>query len=170
MAMQNFTVAMLFEQLKMPLVQAGLILSVAQVGGVCGRVFWGWMADLTANCLLTLIALAAILLAVALACVALGPHWPVAAIAALFFVMGATASGWHGAYLSETARLSPAGKVSMATSGSLLVNNTSAMLTPLAFAGIYAGLQNYAHTFGLLAIPTATALALLLQMRRSAGA
>ncbi len=170
MTMQNFTVAMLFEQLNMPLVQAGLILSIAQVGGVSGRLFWGWMADRTRDCLLALTLLALILLAVSIACSTLGLGWPVAAIAVLFFLFGATASGWHGAYLSETARLSPPGQVGVATSGALLLNNTSAMVTPLIFAGIYTTVNNYAWTFGALAIPSIGALIYLRKARRMAAA
>jgi MFS family permease len=167
MTMQNFTVAMLFEELKMPLVQAGLILSIAQVGGVSGRLFWGWMADRSRDCLLVMMVLAVILLCVSLACVTLGPGWPLSAIAMLFFLLGATASGWHGAYLSEAARLAPPGQVSMATSGCLLLNNASAMVTPLIFAGIYASIHNYAYTFGVLALPAAVSMLLLWSARNA---
>ncbi|MBM3345745.1 MAG: MFS transporter [Betaproteobacteria bacterium] len=161
MCMQNFTVVMLFEELKMPLVQAGLILSIAQVGGVSGRLFWGWMADRSRDCIQVMMLLAGILLCVALATATLGPGWPLSAIAVLFFLFGATASGWHGAYLSEAARLSPPGQVSMATSGSLLLNNTAAMVTPLIFAGIYTGIHSYAYTFGVLGLPALASMLLL---------
>jgi len=147
-------------------VQAGLILSVAQLGGVTGRLFWGWIADRTRDCLLALSVLAAILTGVCAACALLSPDWPLAAVALLFFLLGATASGWHGAYLSEAARLAPPGMVSLATSGSLLLNNASAMLTPLVFAGIYAAIHNYAWTFGVLVVPTAIAMVLLWTARR----
>jgi len=169
MTMQNFTVAMLFEELKMPLVQAGLILSVAQVGGVTGRLFWGWMADRTRDCLLVMLVLAAIMLCVALTCATLGPGWPFAAIAVLFFLLGATASGWHGAYLSEAARLAPPGQVSVATSGSLLLNNASAMVTPLIFAAVYTSIHSYAYTFGVLALPAVVSIALLWSARKAVG-
>ena len=168
MTMQNFTVTMLYEELKIPLVQAGLILSIAQVGGVSGRLFWGWMADRTGNCLQVLMILTAILLVVSLTCATLGPSWPIIAIALLFFLMGATGSGWHGAYLSETARLAPPGRVSVATSGSLLLNNTSAVITPLVFAGIYSAIHNYAYTFGVLVLPAVASLWLLHRGRTSA--
>ena len=169
MTMQNFTVTMLYEEMKIPLVQAGLILSIAQVGGVSGRLFWGWMADRTGDCLRALMLLATGLLVISITCATLGPSWPIAGLAVLFFLLGATGSGWHGAYLSETARLAPPGRVSVATSGSLLLNNISAMITPLVFASIYSVIHNYAYTFGVLVVPAALSLWLLWNARHGSA-
>jgi MFS family permease len=163
---QNFTVAMFYEQLGTPLVQAGLILGAAQIGGMTGRLFWGWVADRTRDCILVLALLSGILLVVSLFCATLEFGWPFAAIVALFFVFGATASGWHGAFLSEIARIAPAGRVSTATGGALLLGNVSATMTPLMFAGVFAAIHNYAYTFALLAIPALASLLLLRSARK----
>lgn len=167
--MQNYTVAMFYEQFNLSLVLAGFILGAAQVGGIVGRLFWGWVADRTRDCVLALQMLAGTLFAVAVLCTLLGPNWPIAGTALLFFVFGGTASGWHGAYLGEVARIAPREKVGAATSGALLIINVSAIITPLAFAGIYAAIHNYAYTFGMLAVPAAAALWLLWSARRLAG-
>lgn len=168
--LQNFTVAMFFEQFGMTLVQAGFVLAAAQVGGVFGRVFWGWTADRLRDCLLALLIVGGVLFAVALTCATLQWGWPYTATLALFFVFGATASGWHGAYLSEVARIAPEGRVSTATSGSLLLGNISAAMTPVMFAGIYSVIHNYALTFAMLAIPAVFCLVMLNWARQLARA
>jgi MFS family permease len=168
--MQNYTVTMFVEQFDTPLVQAGLVLSAAQVGGIAGRVFWGWTADRLRDCVLALELLAATLVLVGVACFFLGAAWPVVVTVMLFFVFGATASGWHGAFLSEVARISPRDKVGPVTSVALVLNNFGSILTPLIFAAIYSGLHNYAWTFALIALPAGWAMLLMRNTRRQSHA
>ena len=164
--MQNYTVTMFVEQFNVPLVQAGFILGAAQVGGIAGRVFWGWIADRLRDCVLALELLAAVVALVGVACFFLGAGWPMIVTAMLFFVFGASASGWHGAFLSEVARISPRDKVGPVTSVALVLNNFGSILTPLIFAAIYSGLHNYAWTFALIAIPAGWAMMLMRNTRR----
>jgi MFS family permease len=166
----NYTVAMFYEQLGMPLVQAGLMLTMSQVGGVFGRLFWGWLADRTGECLRVMMVLAGVLAASALAISTLQWGWPVAWAYVLFFVLGATASGYHGAFLAEIARLSPSGRVSAGTGGTLVVTNTSSIIMPIIFANVFAAIHSYSLTFGLLAIPATTAIFLLRAARRAQAA
>ena len=162
----NYTVAMFYEELGMPLVQAGLMLTVAQVGGFIGRPVWGWIADRSGDCRRVLMVLSVVLAASELATAALHPGWPLWSIYLLFFVFGATASGWHGAYLAEVARLAPAGRVAAATGGALVMTNANSVITPILFASIFAAIHSYSLTFALLAIPTLAALFLLRASRR----
>lgn len=167
---QNYTVAMFYEELAMPLVQAGLILTVAQLGGVVGRLFWGWLADYSRDCQSVLTILAGSLAATALASMSLGYGWPMAATLALFFLLGATASGWSGAFLGEVARLAPAGQVSAATGGSLLLAGATTIVTPVVFASLYMALRSYSLSFGLLVLPSVAAVCLLRAARRPSRA
>ena len=99
----------------MPLVHAGWILTCAQAGGVCGRLFWGWLADRRRDALTVLAWLSATLVAATAAIGTLVFGWPTPLIYALFFILGTTASGWNGAFLGEVARAAPPGQVSPAT-------------------------------------------------------
>lgn len=164
--MQNYTVTMFVEQFHVPLVQAGFILGAAQIGGIAGRVFWGWIADRLRDCVLALELLAAVVALVGVACFFLGAGWPVIVTAMLFFVFGGSASGWHGAFLSEVARISPRDKVGPVTSVALVLNNFGSILTPLIFAAIYSGLHNYAWTFALITIPAGWAMLLMRNTRK----
>ncbi len=166
----SYTVAMFYEQLSMPLVQAGLMLTVAQVGAVFARPFWGWLADRTRDCLGMMMILSALMSVTALASMSLGLGWPLPATYLLFFFFGCTASGWHGAYLGEVARLAPADNVSTATGGSLIVIHMSSIITPMLFAGAYALVHSYSLVFGLLVIPSVASIVLLAMARKRAMA
>lgn len=163
----SFTVAMFFEQLSFPLVQAGLMLTTAQVGAVFARPFWGWLADRTGDCLGVLMVLAALMSIAALGTATLGMGWTLWASVLLFILFGCTASGWHGAYLGELARLAPADNVTTATSGSLIIIHISSVITPAVFAIAYALLKSYSLAFGLLLIPSVASVILLAAARRA---
>ena len=161
----TFTVVLFAEQMGYSLVAAGVVLSASHVAGVAGRVFWGWVADMTRNCYTVLSVLTAVMLAASLLCFAITPGWPIVVSCALFFVLGATASGWTGAFLAEVARQAPPDSVSRATGGSLFFVNTGKLIGPIALANAYAFSGSYAAAFGLLAIPSAAALVCLLAAR-----
>jgi MFS family permease len=168
--MQNYTVAMFYEQFSMPLVQAGLVLTVAQIGGVCGRLFWGWYADRIRDALLVMLVLTGTLIVTTLAMSALSAAWPQSLVYLLFFVLGVTASGWNGVFLGEVARLAPAGQVSPATGGALFFVNVGSTAAPLLFAAAYTSLGSYSASFGLLVVPSIAALACMYQARRLGAA
>ena len=161
----TFTVVLFAEEMGYTLVAAGLVLTASQVAGVAGRVFWGWIADVTRNCYTALSVLSGVMFAAALLCFAITPGWPIVLSCGLFFILGSTASGWNGAFVAEVARLAPAQAVSRATSGSLFFVNIGKMLGPIALANAYAFSGSYSTAFGLLAIPSAAALACLLVAR-----
>lgn len=165
MAISTFTVVLFVEEMGYTLVAAGWVLTASQVAGVAGRIFWGWMADVTRNCYTALAVLSAVMLAAALLCFVVTPGWPIVAACALFFVFGSTASGWNGAFLAEVARVAPAGAVSRATGGSLFYVNIGKMLGPIAVANAYVFSGSYSAAFGLLAITAVAALAYLLAAR-----
>ena len=163
----SYTVAMFYEQLSLTLVQAGLMLTVAQVGAVFARPAWGWLADRTRDCLGVLMILAAVMSVMSLGAATLGLGWPTWATYMLFFFFGCSASGWHGAYLGEVAKLAPADNVSTATGGSLIIIHLSSISTPIIFAGAYALVHSYSLAFALLVIPSVASIVLLGAARRA---
>ena len=97
----SFIVVYLTESLRFSLVAAGLVLTVANIGGVVGRIMWGGFADfhLAPRELLGWLGVAAG--ACAFATAGFGASWPMAAILATSAIFGATAIGWNGVMLSE---------------------------------------------------------------------
>lgn len=165
----TFTVILFNEQLGWGLIEAGIVLTASQVGGVSGRVFWGWLADRMGNAFSALLFLGAVMVMSSLLCVALTPNWPMAAACALFFVMGSTASGWNGAFLAEVARLVPRDTISTATGGSLVYVNSGKAIGPIAFANVALLTGDYTTTFALLTVPAAAGLWCLWAAHRGLG-
>ena len=127
---------------------AGSVFAAAQLAGGVGRIAFGvisgrWMAPLTMLLVLALVAaLAASLTASS------GPEWPLGAVYALGVVFGASALGWNGIFLAETARLSPpeqvgrmTGAISVFVFGAMIVGPTSfsVLLGAAGFGAAYLG-------------------------------
>jgi MFS family permease len=163
----TFTVILFNEQLGWGLIEAGIVLTASQVGGVAGRLFWGWVADYTRNAFAALVVLGVVMTLSTLGCVALTPGWPMLGACALFFVMGSTASGWNGAFLAEVARLSPRETISVATGGSLIYVNIGKAIGPIAVATAFMLTGNYTLVFAFLAVPAAAGLWCLWVAHRS---
>lgn len=162
----TFTVILFNEELGWGLIAAGLVLTASQVGGVAGRLFWGWLADRIGDAFQSMVILGAVMVVSAAACYALTPAWPMVAACALFFVFGSTASGWNGAFLAEVARLAPPAQISPLTGGSLVYVNTGKAIGPIACANVFLLTGDYTLTFALLAVPAAIGLACLWVARR----
>ncbi|MDH5263335.1 MAG: MFS transporter [Betaproteobacteria bacterium] len=164
----TFLVTHLTLNLGFSLVEAGLMLSAAQGGGVVARIAWGAIADRWGRPmrLLGLVALAMGLAALATA--GFTPGWSMSAVAAVCAAFGATAIGWNGVYLAQIARLAPPGKAGDATGGSLVFTYGGALFGPPAFTGLVAAGASYAAAFVAVAVP-AVACGLWLLWRERGG-
>jgi MFS family permease len=167
LCVSTFTVVMLVEENDFTLVEAGLMLSVAQVAGVIGRIFWGWFADRHGDSQRVLQYLSVGMLVCCLCIGFLDSTWPVMLTAAVFALFGATAIGWNGLYTAEVARNSPPGQISVATGGAMVWNFAGILAGPTTFAMVYQATGSYAVTFGFVAIIGVMALMALTAGRRA---
>lgn len=150
----SFFVVFQTEVLNYDLIPAGLNLSLSQAAGAAGRVLWGLVADMTGP----IIVLSGLGLATALAAFTLAmaaPDWPPVLVAAAGVAMGATAIGWNGVFLAETARLAPHGQVGATTAAAGFVFGACMLVGPPAFSALVQASGGYGLGFGLCA---ATAL------------
>lgn len=158
-----YLVTYLHIELHYTLVMAGLALSVAQVGGVLGRIIWGYVADRYLGARRTLVALSLVMALSAVLTGLLSEQIPLALVLVLIACFGASATGWNGVYLASVARLAPAGMAGIATGGALSVAFMGVVVVPSAF-GL---LSDIAGSFGtgymLIAIPILTCGAVLMR-------
>lgn len=133
LSLSSFLVTYLVQRVGMGLVDAGLILAVAQGAGIVGRVVWGGIADRWAGSRATLVGLGVVMAAAALATGWLVPLLPGLGIALVALVFGATAIGWNGVYLAEVAHLAPAGRAGEATGGALFFTYAGVVFGPSLF-------------------------------------
>jgi MFS family permease len=139
----SFLVVYLTATLNFGIVAAGLALTVANIGGIVGRIAWGSTADrwVPPRVLLGSIGLAAALCAYATA--AFGSGWPPAFIFAVCARFGATAIGWNGVQLAEVARHAPAGQAGTVTGASGFITFAGVVLGPPIFAVLAAATGSY---------------------------
>ncbi len=155
MCLAAFLVTYLHTQLGYSLVAAGAALSVAQGGGVVGRVLWGYVADRWLGTGRMLASLAALMGVCAAATAALQVGVPRSMVLALLAAFGASATGWNGVYLAEVARRAPAGMAGTATGGSLAITFFGVVLGPLLFSAVSALFASERAGFVMLAVAVA---------------
>ncbi len=165
LSLTTYLVTFLNVTLAYTLVAAGAALSIAQVGGMAGRILWGWLADRYTGARTMLAALAVLMAMGALATAMLRPDTPTLLIMAVLVVFGATAVGWNGVYLAEVARQAPPGLASVATGGTLAVTFLGVVLGPPMFGALSEWFGSYRAGFGFLAFPTLVCAGLLLHSR-----
>ena len=161
-----YLVIYLNQALAYGLVAAGLALSVAQAGGIGGRIVWGYIADRGLGANRTLAALAFVMAASSLATALLHTSMPTLLIFAILFVFGASATGWNGVYLAEVARRAPPGMAGIATGGSLAITFLGVVLGPPVFGALSSAFGSYRVGYAALAIPVAICGIVLLRARR----
>lgn len=153
MSLSAFLVTYLTIEIGMPLVTAGSLFALTQLGGLVGRIVFGLAADrwITPRRQLALIGLVGGATAVVLAFAS--PDWPYAVFAAISLVFGATSLGWNGISLSEVARLAPPGQVGMVTGGAQVFMSIGAIVGPIVFAGLVAASGHYVFSLVVSATP-----------------
>ena len=155
MCLATYLVTYLHSALGYSLVVAGVVLSTAQVGGVVGRVLWGYMADRWLGPRRMLAALAVLMALCCAITAALQVGGPLVLVLGLMAAFGASATGWNGVYLAEVARLAPAGQASAATGGALSVTFLGVVLGPVLFGTLSGAFDSYRAGYLALALPAA---------------
>jgi len=134
--LMSFLVVYMTEALGRTLVAAGFALTVANAGGIVGRIVWGAIADrwIAPRRMLGLLGLIAggCSFATASFSSAWAPTWMLA-VCALF---GASAIGWNGVQLAQVARQAPPGQAGAVTGASGFVTFAGVCLGPPAFAAL----------------------------------
>ena len=166
-----FIVVYLTEELKMTLVNAGLVLSIMQLGGVLGRLAWGFIAERALRSTTALALLGTLTSACMLLTAHLDAGWPYVGIMALSLVLGFNAFGWNGVVLSKIATLAPARRSADATGGMQFVMFGGVVIFPSLFAVLIGITGGYRIPFYLLAVVAFCGVLILLGERhaRSTG-
>jgi len=148
----GYLVTYLVSDLGLPLVQAGIMLAVAQAGGIIGRIVCGTVADrwISPNRMFGLLGL---FMATGAALVAtFTTAWSTPALLAVCALFGTSANGWNGVHLAQVARLAAPGKASLATGGSVFFFFFGVVAGPPLFGSIVGAGLGYPAAFLILAL------------------
>ncbi len=168
MSLTTYLVTYLHDDLAYGLVAAGLALSLTQLGGIVGRITWGYVADRWLGAPRMLIVLACVMALCAGLTAWLTPAMPAWMVWFILVFFGSSAIGWNGVYLSEVARQAPQGMASVATGGTLAFTFLGVVIGPLLFGLLSGAMGSYRAGFmALMAIAALAALILILNQRRS---
>jgi MFS family permease len=161
LSLTTYLVTFLHDDLSYGLVAAGLALSVTQLGGIGGRVVWGYVADRWLGARRMLLLLASMMALGALASAFLTTDTPQAVVIAILVGFGASAIGWNGVYLAEVARRAPPGKASMATGGTLAFTFLGVVVGPPMFGALSGLFGTYRAGFvGLMVMASISGMVL----------
>ncbi len=167
MSLMAYLVTFLYEDLGWSLIAAGVALTVAQAGGVVGRILWGYISDKWLGAIPMLIVITILMALGAVGCALLQPGTSFWLLFPVLIIFGATAVGWNGVYLAEVARQAPAGQASLATGGSLCITFLGVVTGPSLFGVLAAALHSYGTSYGFLVIPSGLILLLLFKAQRT---
>ncbi len=153
----SFLVAYLAEARHLPLVLAGSLFAALQVGGIAGRILWGLVAAgrIAPRRLLGLIGL--ITTAGLLLVTLISAAWPRLLLLGLSFVLGASAFGWNGIFLAETARMAPVGQAGPITGAVQFFIYSGVVVLPPAFGLLVELTGSYTPAFTVTAVLVALA-------------
>jgi MFS family permease len=166
----SFLVVHLTETLQWSLVSAGIALTAATLGGVVGRIGWGYVADRLLAPRLVLVTIGALASACGIGMALASRAWPGAAVVVLGFVFGATAIGWNGVQLSEVARIAPPGKAGKVTGATSFITFSGVVVGPPSFALLSSLTGSYRAGFLAFAgLSLAAGLALLRSRYQGSG-
>ena len=148
----SFLVVYLTEALDWTLVGAGLALTLATLGGVVGRIAWGWLADRRVPPRRVLAIIGLIAAGCSAVTAAATPSWPTATLLLVTLLFGATAIGWNGVQLAEVARRAPAGTAGTVTGAAGFITFSGVVAGPPSFALLAAATGSYRVGFAVFAV------------------
>jgi MFS family permease len=148
----TFLVIYMQQELGRTLVDAGLMLTVATVGGILGRISWGMVADRWIAPRKMLGMLGMVAGGCALVMSSFGPSWPALGEGLVCALFGVTAIGWNGVQLAEVARHAPRGQAGAITGASGFITFAGVVVGPPAFALVASVTGSYATGFAMIGI------------------
>lgn len=139
------------DHLKIPIVTAGLMYSVAQVAGIVGRIGLAWTSDhfwpgKRMRSLRWLLVISAVPVAALATLSSDSPYW---IDFALCLVLGLLSVGWYPLYLVQVTELAPSTAVASTISFAITLNQIIASLAPPVF-GYLCGAISYRASWLLL--------------------
>jgi len=164
----SFIVVYLTESLEWSLVGAGLALTAATLGGVAGRIGWGFVADRLAPPRRVLGVIGVVAGACGVVITTATPAWSTVAVVIVALIFGATAIGWNGVQLAEVARHAPKGAAGAVTGASGFITFSGVVAGPPIFALLAAATGSYRVGFGVFAAMSGISGLVLLMPRRAA--
>jgi fucose permease len=157
----------LHEEVGLSVVAAGAFLAVFQIGGIAGRIGWGFVSDKVGRRRPVLLLVGLVAMGSCFAMALVGERTIVPLIAVFAFLLGCSAMGWNGLYLTLLSKSVPMHAAATAMGASLAIAFTGMFFASPLF-GLVADLTGSYDTSWLGLVGwTAVGIALGLLARES---
>ncbi|CAN7760695.1 MFS transporter [Cupriavidus necator] len=161
LSVSGYLMAFLHREIGLGLAQAGLIYALSQGAGMVGRLAWGHLADWSGSPRTVMMVIALLMTGSALCTGFASGGWLIVTLCAVVAMLGATAIGWNGIYLSELARVAPPDGVASVTGGALFFTYLGVVVGPPAFGYLAERANSLGTAYVALSSLPLLALALL---------
>ncbi len=121
------------EEAGIPVVVAGSILAVLQVGGIAGRIGWGAVSDRAGRRVPTMVVAGAIAVPCCLVLGFIGGHESPLLLALLAGILGLSLLGWNGLYVVIVSESAPERAAATTVGAGLTITNLGSFVTPPVF-------------------------------------
>ncbi len=138
----------LHEEAGVPVVAAGALLAVLQVGGITGRIGWGAASDRLGRRKPIMVVVGLVAVPTCLTMAFVGQHTPPALLAILVALLGLSLLGWNGLYVAMIAESASPQAAATAIGAGLTVTNLGSFALPPLF-GLVADLSVSYRVFWL---------------------
>ncbi len=148
------------------LVSAGTCFLFVNIGGIVGRLAWGFVADNVLTPKSTLILIGIITACCTAVLLTVTVQWNPIALYCFAFVLGASSHSWNGVYLSEVASRSPEGRETEWTGGVQFIFYGGVGMLPPIFGMMIWITDGYAVSFSVIALAIVLAALYLQRLYR----
>jgi len=153
-SLETYIVLFFKDRLLFSVITAGYFLSLAQLGGVVGRLTWGLASDffLQGRRRIVLTMIGSLSFTICLSFAFLSPQFPIWLIVILVFLFGFCAIGWNGIYLTLVAEFAGEDRVGMYTGISLSIAFLGVLFGPPLFGYIVDVTESYSCAWFIFSI------------------
>lgn len=167
MALGAFFVVYLVESVGLPLVAAGSVFAALQVGGVAGRLIWGFVASNWLSPRYLLAGLSLLIAGLLAVTATISADWPWLMLLLFGFLLGLCSFGWNGVLLSEITHLTPVRKAAQATGGVQFFMFGGVVVMPPVFGALVAVSGAYEWGFAMISVAAVANAALMIRLRQA---
>lgn len=167
MALGAFFVVYLVESVGLSLLAAGSVFAALQIGGVVGRLTWGFAASHWLSPRYLLAGLSLSIAGLLAAVTTISAEWPWFSLLLFGLLLGLCSFGWNGVLLSEITRLAHSSKAAEVTGGVQFFMFGGVVVVPPLFGALVTSSGHYEWGFAMIAVAAAANAALMLLASQS---
>ncbi|MCL6592455.1 MAG: MFS transporter [Alicyclobacillus sp.] len=159
----GYTQVFLKDTAHMPVQTTAMVLALAQLAGVIGRVVWGGMSDrwFRGRRKPVMLLIGVLIIMMSLTMLTISVHTPFWLASLMFFVLGFTAIGWNGVWVTLVSELSGPDRAATAVGMAMTLLQLGALVFPFLFGWLVDRVGTFSVSWLTLCVIVACGMVLL---------